>query len=558
MRSRHIALALLSSLAFDAGATQPGDDTLVVISAHYADRAQLQRIASHFQHLMIDEATRTIRVEATHDEMMALRREGIDAQVDDAATQRLRTSEQSLHGIQAESISGYPCYRTVDETYATMDALVQSKPNLARVIDIGPTWLESKQAGAGHHMRVLRLTNSATNSLYPNKPVMVVEASIHAREYTPAELLTRFAEWLANGYGSDGEATWLLDNFRFDLVLQANPDGRIKAESGLSWRKNVDNSNGACSSTTYGIDLNRNFPFKWNSTAGGSSGNACASNYRGPLSASEPETRDMFRYIAGAPNTSGVYVGGVLPDRRGDSPTSAAPSDYRGLFLDLHSYSQRVLWPWAYSTAATGNATAFRTLGRRLAWFNGYRPQQWISMYAADGTTTDTMYGTLGVPSYTIELGVAFFESCSTFQDNTLPRNLMALRYAARNLMAPYTWPAGPDAYNLAISASSVTAGTAVTVAAVIDDSRFNQSNGTESVQAIAAANAYIDQQPWLAQTSPHAMHANDGAFSSSKETVSVRLSTTGLTKGRHVVFVRGKDASGRWGTPNAIYFTVK
>jgi hypothetical protein len=553
MRLSLLALALMSLSA--AGSQRPADDTLVVITAHYTDRAQLQRIAAHFQHLMIDEATRTIRVEATHDEMMALRREGVDAQVDDAATQRLRASEQTL---QAESISGYPCYRTVDETYATMDSLAQTHPTLARVIDIGPTWLESRQAGSGHRMRVLRLTNSATDSLYPNKPVMVVEASIHAREYTPAELLTRFAEWLANGYGSNDEATWLLDNFRFDLVLQANPDGRIKAESGLSWRKNVDNSNGVCSATTYGIDLNRNFPFMWNSTAGGSSGNACASTYRGPLSASEPETRDMFNYIAGTPNSSGVYVGGVLPDRRADSPTTAAPNNYRGMFLDLHSYSQRVLWPWAYSTAATGNATAFRTLGRRLAWFNGYKPQQWISMYAADGTTTDTMYGTLGVPSYTIELGVAFFESCSTFETSTLPKNLNALRYAARNLMAPYLWPAGPDAYNLSLSTSSVTAGTAVTVTAVIDDSRFNQSNGTEAVQSIASASAYVDQQPWLAQTSPRAMQANDGAFNSSKEVVSVRLSTTGLASGRHVVFVRGRDASGRWGTPNAVYFTVQ
>lgn len=558
-----IALALLSSLALTAGARPPAapvDDPLVVITAHYVDRAQLQRIASHFQHLLIDEKTQTIRVEATHDEMMALRREGVDARIDDAATRQLRQSEttyqQSL--VQEQAISGYPCYRTVDETYATMDGLAQARPDLARVVDIGPTWLEAQQAGAGHRMRVLRLTNSATDAQFPDKPVMAVEASIHAREYTPAELLTRFAEWMVNGYGTDNQATWLLDNYRFDLILQANPDGRVKAESGLSWRKNVDNSNGACTDTTYGIDLNRNFPFKWNSTSGGSSGNPCASTYRGPTKASETETKDMFRYIAGTPDSTGVYSGGVLHDRRGDALTSAAPSNYRGMFLDLHSYSQRVLWPWAFSTAHTANATALRTLGRRIAYFNAYKPQQWINMYAADGTTTDTMYGLLGAPSYTIEMGVAFFESCSTFEGSTLPKNMAAMKYAARNLMAPYLWPSGPDAYALSVSPNSVTAGTTVTVTATIDDTRFNQTNGTEAVQAIIAANAYLDQQPWLSQTTPRAMRANDGAFDTSKEVVSVRLSTTGLAKGRHVVFVRGKDASAKFGTPNATYFTVQ
>lgn len=553
-----LALGVIPACA--AAGSAPADDPLVVISAPYANRAQLQRIASHFQHLLIDEQAHTIRVEATHDEMMQLRREGIDARIDDAATRRLRTSEQAFQQqtISPDSISGYACYRTVDETYATMDALARARPDLARVIDIGPTWLESKQAGTGHRMRVLRLTNSATNALYPDKPVMVVEASIHAREYTPAELLTRFAESLVNGYGTDARSTWLLDNYRFDLVLQANPDGRIKAESGLSWRKNVDNDDGVCSSTNYGVDLNRNFPFKWNATSGGSSGNACASTYRGPASASEPETRDLFRYIAGTRNSSGVYTGGVLPDRRGDSPTTAAPGNYRGLFLDLHSYSQRVLWPWAYSTAPTGNATALRTLGRRLAWFNAYKPQQWIDMYAADGTTTDTMYGLLGVPSYTIEMGVAFFEDCSTFESSTYPKNLNALRYAARNLMAPYQWPAGPDTYTVTASPTRVSAGATVTITATLDDSRFNQSNGAEPVQAIAGASAYLDRQPWLSNATPRVMQANDGAFNSSREVVSVRLSTAGLAVGRHIVFVRGKDASGHSGTPEAVFFTVQ
>ena len=557
MRTHLALMALgLSAAASLPAATRPDDDVLVYVRMHYASRAQLQAIASRFQHLAIDERTRSIGVEATHDELMALRRDGIDATIDDAATRRLRQAEAYWTDEAGTTlIDGFPCYRTVAETYATMDQLAQSNPTLAQVVDIGPSWAENRAPGTGHRMRALELTNRATG--FDNKPAMVVVASIHAREYTPAEVLTRFAEGLVDGYGTDAEATWLLDNFRFHLILQGNPDGRVKAESGLSWRKNVDDSNGACSATSYGVDLNRNFPFQWHQTPGGSSGNACGSTYRGPSSVSEAEAQDLLRYIAGTPDGSGVYRGGALPDLRDDPANDPAPDSYRGMFLDLHSAAQRVLWPWSYSTAPSPNASALQTLGRRLAWYNGYKPGQWVSMYAADGTDTDAMYGLLGAPSYTIEMGVAFFESCSTFEQTTLPKNLRTLRFAARNLRAPYAYPAGPTTTTLTVSPTGVAAGTPVTIKATLNDARFSTRNGTESVQPIQSAAAFLDQAPWASNAIPHAMSASDGRFDETSEPAKLKLSTTGLAQGRHVVFVQGTDASGSAGTPQAVYFDV-
>lgn len=556
MRTYVLLLALL--LAGTAGAAAPDEDALVFVRASYRDAAQLQRIGERFQHAIVDRAARTVQVEATADDIRFLRRAGFRVEIDRAATARMREAERALaSGVGIASIPGYACYRTVEETYATMDALAAAHPNLARVIDIGPSWLRTRDAAQGYRMRVLRLTNAATNATFTDKPNMVVFASVHAREYTPAELLTRFGEWLVLNYGTDSEATWLLDSFRFHLVLQGNPDGRKKAEAGQSWRKNVNTSYGACSASAYGVDLNRNFPYRWNSASGGSSGNPCASTYRGPLPGSEPETANLMRYVAGTPDASGVHRGGVLPDRRGDAVGAAAPADYRGLFVDLHSYSRLVLWPWSHTTAPTANATALRTLGRRLAYFNGYSPRQWTGLYVADGTNTDAMYGALGAPSYTIELGVAFFESCSTFEGTTLPRNLAALRYAARNLRAPYGYPAGPDTTAIAIAPARVDAGQPVTAGATLDDGVFNQSNGTEPVQAIVAAQAFLDQRPWTAGATARAMTADDGAFDATRERASVVVPTAGLAPGRHAVFVRGIDASGRAGTPDAVHFTV-
>jgi hypothetical protein len=80
-------------------------------------------------------------------------------------------------------------------------------------------------------------------------------------------------------------------------MLVVNPDGRKKAETGLSWRKNTNQNYCGATSNSRGADLNRNFTQTWNATNGsGSSGNQCDSTYRGPTTASEPETRAVEAY----------------------------------------------------------------------------------------------------------------------------------------------------------------------------------------------------------------------------------------------------------------------
>ena len=556
MRYQHAALPLLLALSASAAA----EELPVFVTAQYDTPAQLQRIASRFQHLQVDRAAKTVSVEAMPEDLTALTRAGFKYEVDQESTaklQRLQTALQgSLNG--AKSIPGFSCFRTVEETYSTMDSLVASKPTLARITNIGPTWQKTRNPATGYDMRALRLSNTATDAALPNKPTLVLFGSIHAREYAPAELVTRFAEGLVNGYGTDPEATWLLDNFAFQLILQANPDGRKKAEAGASWRKNVNNSNGgSCSASSFGTDLNRNFPFHWSTAPGGSSGNQCAETYRGPTPTSDPETQNLMRLVAGTRGSDGVYTGGIFPDRRVDDVTTPAPADYQGVFIDIHSAADLVLWPWGDTSTLAPNAAGLQTLGRRMAYFNNYRPQRSSDLYATDGTTLDTFYGQLGVPAYAFELGGSFFESCSSFTGTTLPNNLKTLRYVARSLWAPYTLPSGPDTTVVNVSSPTVPAGTPVTITANINDSLFNQSNGTEPVQNIASARAYLDAPPWASWATPIALSASDGSFNSNNENVTGSISTTGLSQGAHTVYVQGTDASGNPGTPNAVRFTV-
>ena len=200
------------------------------------------------------------------------------------------------------------------------------------------------------------------------------------------------------------------------------------------------------------------------------------------------------------------------------------------------------------------NATAFATLGRKLAFFNGHQPLKTREFTAVDGDSLDYFYGELGIAGLAYELGTQFFESCSFFESSVLPGNLDSLFYAARVARTPYLTPAGPEAMDAAAPALPVDIGSLVQLTATVDDTRFNNSNGTEPTQTIAAAEAFVDAPPWDAGATALAMVASDGTFDQGVEAVEAMIDTTGLASGRHMLFVRGTDSAGNEGVVAAAF----
>ncbi|UCC62775.1 MAG: PKD domain-containing protein [Anaerolineae bacterium] len=516
-----------------------------VVRAYYTDRQMVNDLAAWTEPWEVHHDQGYLVVDVTRAEYGSLLDAGFRLEIDELLTAQLHRPNQRLPG-QTSGIPGYPCYRTVDETYAAAQAIVVAHPILAGWTDVGDSWERAISGGnPGYDMKVLRLTNLAIPG---PKPRLFIMASVHAREYTPAELSTRFAEHLVNGYSHDPDVTWLLDHHEILLMLQANPDGRKIAETGVYWRKNTDSDDGCTDPNTWGTDLNRNFSFSWHSCGGEgcSSSNPCYGTYRGPSAASEPETQAIQNYLRAQ-----------FPDQRAADLDAAAPITATGIFLDIHSYSQLVLWPWGFTGTPTPNGTALRTLGRKFTYCNSYWPGQAIGPYPTDGTTGDFAYGELGLAAFTFELGTAFFQDCATFENTILPDNLRALIYAAKASRAPYLIPAGPDALSPVIEV--VASGEAAQLRATIDDTRYSNRNGTEPTQGIAAAEYYIDVPLWVTTPPPvsHAMQATDGAFDEKTEEVTATVDTASLKTGRHLVFLRGQDADGNWGAFSAVFLRV-
>ena len=380
-------------------------------------------------------------------------------------------------------------------------------------------------------LRVLKITNQ---NIPGPKPVLFISSSIHAREYTTAELNTRFAQFLLNNYNLNADVTWILDHHEIHLSLLSNPDGREQAQTGILWRKNTNQTYCAPGSDSRGVDLNRNYPFAWG--IGGST-TECSDTFRGPAAESEPEITAQMDYIRQ-----------IYSDNRGPGVNDEAPDDTAGIFIDIHSYGELILWPWGYTNDDPPNNNQLQALGKRTAYFNQYRPQPVNDLVITGGGSIDAAYGELGVASLAFELGTSFFQDCPTFENEILPDNLAALMYLARVTQAPYTQALGPDIERLHVIPNIITTASNIDVSGIANDNRYNQSNGFQETGMIQSVTAYINELP-IHGVDAISLSPVDGSFEAEVEEFIGQIGTKDLKVGKNILYVQASDGDQNGGT---------
>lgn len=465
------------------------------------------------------------------------------------------------------TIPNFNSYRTVEGTYADLQQLATNNSDLAQWIDIGNSYDKVTPGGAaGYDIFALQLGKQTGSG--QAKPVLFLQAAIHGQDYATTELVTRFAETLVAGYGIDSEATWLLNTFEIRIVPIVNPDGRKLAEQGNPWQKNV-NSTGPTDGTTvpfpnYGVDLDRNYDVQWGEIANGASTDPAASTYQGSTAFSEPETRALRDYLLQS-----------FPQLPGETPESpSANPEISGLFLDLQSGGEQILYPYSWKAETAPDYQGLRNLGLKLSYFTGkdgsaYDVRQASGQGIASGTAKDWVYQTFGVASYTVLAGTKAFEDSPNFEAVIVPELLPALSYAAKSAYRPYQSPQGPDVQSITLSSDQAIAGLtnsltlSVTVNSgyVADGNRSSPSTGEgRSIPApkiVAGARYSIDAPSWSANAQAIDMPIATGDYDSSIETMVSMIDVTSLAPGRHTIFIEGLDASGNYGTPSTIFFDV-
>ena len=462
--------------------------------------------------------------------------------------------------ITDNAIPGFTSYRTVEKTFEDLSELAEDNPELASWIDIGDSYDKITPGGSeGYDIYAIELTNK--NSGIEDKPTLYVEGSLHPREYVTSEIVTRFAEELVAGYGEDADTTWLLDYFNIAIVPVVNPDGRKFAEQGYLWRKNTNPNpppgEEPASFPNYGVDLNRNFDFKWGEIPDDLSDDPESETYRGLSAFSEPETQAVRDYVTS-----------LFPDQRDSGDLARAADDTTGIFLDVHSFGNLILYPWSWTDLPAPNNKGLETLGRKFGFFTGvdgeaYDVNRIGNLLPSDGLSNDWAYGELGIASYIFELGTDFFEESEYFEETIVPEIMPAFMYAAKAAYRPYQQPFGPETIEVDTDLTQVVAGTEVVLNATADDTRYDDGDTDspesedEPVQDIAQAVYSIDNPSWIEDTEFYSLEALDGELDSPVEEFTTIIDTSDLAPGRHTVFVESQDADGNFGVPTAVFIDV-
>jgi hypothetical protein len=373
------------------------------------------------------------------------------ARRDQAPSVQSRTSRAA--NFHLGSMGGY---LTLAEVESELDSMRRAYPSLITFREAIGVTAENRTIWA---VRISR--NPETDEAEPR---VLFTALHHARE--PGGMMALlYTMWhLLEQYGVNDDVTQILDHRELTFVPVVNPDGYAYNQSGFPggggmWRKNRRvNGDGS-----YGVDLNRNYGYKWGADNIGSSPTTSSETYRGPSAFSEPEVVALRDLCAARGYT---------------------------LAVNYHSYANAIIYPWGWSDAVTPDSLAYRRIAGMMTLHSYYNSGTSVETigYATNGDADDWMYGErVAKPkifAMTVEVGGSddgFWPAPSRIlpiADENLESNLIAARLAGESYgLEMISQEQKHDNDTIAVSLRLVNAGVQTASSGVTV--QFSAANGT-------------------------------------------------------------------------------
>ena len=313
-------------------------------------------------------------------------------------------------------------FYTFDQILNTLAAWQQTYgpkgANLAKVVKIGESW-------EGRPIYAIKISKDADQT-DANTPDILVTGGVHSCEWAGIETVMHMAKHLLEDYKKDDYVRYTVDNSEIWIVPVVNPDGLVYSRAKDDnehrlWRKNRH----PLPDGHVGVDLNRGYPYKWrlegddprkSSDDAGGSDDPASRNYRGEADPSDPSKPKV-----------------IEKEIRGLIDLVDNPEHRFVLFLDYHSFSEVILYPYGYvrermqkdfdtyeflASGMTGLINRNRgllSIAQKLTGDLGdvgsrysYSQASMLYLEVTTGSGIDFYYGARGIISLGIEVSPAF------------------------------------------------------------------------------------------------------------------------------------------------------
>jgi len=230
-------------------------------------------------------------------------------------------SVQQKHD-DGESSIFFQEYRSLSVIEPWMRLISQEFSTHVKLINIGMSFEEREILALQVGARPLDSDNAKSKK----RRTVLVTGGMHAREWISTTTVNYVAFSLITSYGKSDDVTALLDEYDFIFVPTVNPDGYVYTwDTDRLWRKNRQRTTVRF---CQGVDLDHGFGFAWDAEA--TISNPCSESYAGETPFDAIESKRLADWAKNETENNNVeFVG----------------------FLDLHSYSQQILYPYSYSCA---------------------------------------------------------------------------------------------------------------------------------------------------------------------------------------------------------------
>lgn len=243
----------------------------------------------------------------------------------------LRTTR--LHELDEPFFDDYRPLETITEWLKSASELF---PGKCRLIDIGTSF-------EGRNIPAVRISNEAAAARDPSRSAILVIGGSHAREWIGVSSVNYIIHRLLADYSASHSIQQLLQTADVILAPVLNVDGYVYTwEHDRLWRKSRQPTpNDQC----VGLDLDRSWGFQWPGNPEEDS--PCSEAYPGSIAFEAVESKALASWARNQSTVSHMRLVG---------------------FLDLHSYSQRILYPYSYTCEQDPpNLEDLQEVGLRIA-----------------------------------------------------------------------------------------------------------------------------------------------------------------------------------------------